>query len=348
MEMGRSKGYADRVNILKKVRVAQRWKLVPVIERNGKIVRDHVRIAGQDEHHPEGQYYLEWYQTGKRRRQAVGDFENVTPAARRKSIELDALEAGLLKPEPSASAGAARTAMSGVIDRYLAFIEAHRSPRTFLTYRYTLDTLLRESYKKAHVEDVTRQDILDFITHCYNKGLGNHTVYDKLVVVLQLFKRHGKTGLIDSNDWPAYVETIRRIYEAEEIEAMLRHAKDEEAIFLKFLLGSGFRDREVRFLIWHDIDFRNSIARVTTKPVWHFKPKNYEERSVPLPSALVEQLRRLKEARNAQPSMLVFPNTRGNPNSENDMIVKRVAERAKLNCGQCITKHGNRCAEGPY
>ena len=30
------------------------------------------------------------------------------------------------------------------------------------------------------------------------------------------------------------------------------------------------------------------------------------------------------------------------------MIVKRVAKRAKLNCGQCVTKHGNKCAQGPY
>jgi site-specific recombinase XerD len=30
------------------------------------------------------------------------------------------------------------------------------------------------------------------------------------------------------------------------------------------------------------------------------------------------------------------------------MIVKRVAERSKLNCGQCITKHGNKCSEGPH
>jgi integrase/recombinase XerD len=45
---------------------------------------------------------------------------------------------------------------------------------------------------------------------------------------------------------------------------------------------------------------------------------------------------------------LVFPNKRGNPNRENDTIVKRVAYRAKLNCGQCVTKHGNKCAQGPY
>lgn len=48
------------------------------------------------------------------------------------------------------------------------------------------------------------------------------------------------------------------------------------------------------------------------------------------------------------PAQLIFPNSKGRPNGENDMIVKRVAERAKLNCGQCITRHGNRCSEGPY
>lgn len=48
------------------------------------------------------------------------------------------------------------------------------------------------------------------------------------------------------------------------------------------------------------------------------------------------------------PAQLVFPNKRGNPNSENNMIVKRVAFRAKLNCGQCLTKHGNRCSDGPF
>ena len=60
--MARSKQYAERVNILKKVRVGGVWKLSAILERNGKIVRDHVLISGDDEHHPEGGYYLEWYQ----------------------------------------------------------------------------------------------------------------------------------------------------------------------------------------------------------------------------------------------------------------------------------------------
>ena len=197
---------------------------------------------------------------------------------------------------------------------------------------------------KSTVDQVERQDILKFMTDCYKQGLGSRTVYDKFVVVLQLFKRHGKTKLIESNDWPDYVDTIRPIYEADEIGTMLEHADPNEGVFLKFLLASGFRDREVRHVTWRDMDFRNSLVRVTAKPLWGFGPKNWEERAVPLPTALVEQLQKLRERRNALPSQLVFPNSRGNPDSENDMIVKRVATRAKLNCGQCVTKHGNKCA----
>jgi hypothetical protein len=51
---------------------------------------------------------------------------------------------------------------------------------------------------------------------------------------------------------------------------------------------------------------------------------------VPLPTALVEQLQRLRESRNGLPAQLIFPNSKGNPDSENDMIVKRVAQRAML------------------
>jgi integrase/recombinase XerD len=217
-----------------------------------------------------------------------------------------------------------------------------------LTYRYTLDVLLRQSCATPFVEDISREDILKFITDCYKLGLGGRTVYDKLVVVLQMFKRYGRTKLIEKNDWPDYVEKIRPIYEPEEIQTLLGNADADEAIFLKFLLGSGFRDREAQHVTWRDLDFHNSVVRVIEKPIWGFKPKNWEERAVPLPTALIDQLRRFKERRKGLPAQLVFPNSKGNPDSENDMIVKRVAERAKLNCGQCLTRHGNRCSEGPH
>ncbi len=188
--MARSKQYAERVNILKKVRVGGVWKLSAVLEQNGKIVRDHVLISGSDEHHPEGGYYLEWYQDGKRKRQAVRNFTDVIEAARHKSIEVNAQKAGII--ETSGEPEEQRVTIGQAIDEYLDFIKAHRKERTYVTYRYTLDKLLKQWCRRSYVDQVTREDILVFMTDCYKQGLGHRTVYDKLVVVLQLFKRRGK------------------------------------------------------------------------------------------------------------------------------------------------------------
>jgi len=342
--------YADRVNLIKKIKTANGWRFAPVIsEANGRL-KDRVNINGQVEVHPEGNYYIEWRiggRRGRRYRTAVARDEAID-AARRKAVELRAIRDGLIAaPEPPPVVPS-KTPIGDAIDTYLRYVRMQRKPRTHLTYRYTLDTLLRASYKKKYVEDATRDDVLDFMTRCYELGLGARTVYDKVVTVLQLFKKHGRSGLMEKGDWPNYVDTIRPIYEPEELLAMFKAATEDEATLLKFLLGSGFRDQEIRYVEWKDIDFRNHEVRVKAKPHWRFTPKNWEERVVPLPTGLIERLRKRKEVRSATPNQLVFPNGRGKPDSEMDMIVKRVAERADLNCKQCVTEHNNKCAEGPY
>ena len=342
--------YADRVNLIKKIKTADGWRFAPVVpEANGRL-KDRVRINDQIEVHPEGAYYIEWRvggRRGRRYRTAVARDEAIDQA-RRKAIELRAIRDGLIAgPEPEPEV-APKTTIGDAIDAYLRYVKMQRKPRTHLTYRYTLDTLLRAAYKKKYVEDATRDDVLDFMTYCYELGLGARTVYDKVVTVLQLFKKHGRGGLMEKGDWPKYVDAIRPIYEPEELIAMFNVATEDEADLLKFILGSGFRDQELRYVAYLDLDFRHHLARVTAKAKWSFTPKNWEERTVPLPAGLMERLRKRKERKQARPHDLVFGNTKGRPDSEMDMVVKRVAERAGQNCGQCVTEHNNKCAEGPY
>jgi hypothetical protein len=66
--MARARQYADRVNIIKMVKVNGKWPFARIVERNGRIIRDHVWVDCRDEHHPEGRYYFKWYEDGKRRR----------------------------------------------------------------------------------------------------------------------------------------------------------------------------------------------------------------------------------------------------------------------------------------
>ena len=54
------------------------WRFAAVVENRGKVVRDHVLLAGQDEDHAEGTYYIEWYENGKRHRKAVAEQRSST------------------------------------------------------------------------------------------------------------------------------------------------------------------------------------------------------------------------------------------------------------------------------
>jgi NodT family efflux transporter outer membrane factor (OMF) lipoprotein len=60
--VGRTRQYEGRANVIKRIKIGDRWPFAPVVEKNGKLVRDHVWVSGRDEHHPEGRYYLEWYE----------------------------------------------------------------------------------------------------------------------------------------------------------------------------------------------------------------------------------------------------------------------------------------------
>ena len=62
---------------------------------------------------------------------------------------------------------------------------------------------------------------------------------------------------MEKGDWPKYVDAIRPIYEPEELIAMFNVATEDEADMLKFILGSGFRDQEIRYVEYLDLDFRH-------------------------------------------------------------------------------------------
>ena len=79
-----------RVNLLKKVHVGGEWKFCPAVVEAGRRLNDLVRVNGQIEIHPEGTYYLDWREQGKRRRQPVRNRALVFEQARLKALELEA------------------------------------------------------------------------------------------------------------------------------------------------------------------------------------------------------------------------------------------------------------------
>lgn len=56
----------------------------------------------------------------------------------------------------------------------------------------------------------------------------------------------------------------------------------EQILFRTFLVTS-FREDEIRFLSWADLDFERCTVKVSPKPEYDFVIKDHEERTVPIP-----------------------------------------------------------------
>src|ERR1700757_5018884 len=68
------------------------------------------------------------------------------------------------------------------------------------------------------------------------------------------------------------------------------HSNSYLALTWEFLLKTGFRNEEAAYLEWSDIDFKASTVSVRRKEALGFKPKDSEERTVPLEPGLAKKL----------------------------------------------------------
>ena len=347
---------ASRVKLFKQVKINDKWALAAVLfDSKGRVRKDHVLVNGKDENHPEGSYFIEWWDRGQRHREAAGPLaQDAADKARIKQTELAAMRDGVIPQTAVVEANPERTSLAAALDSYKEYVQYHRSLRTFRTYRPILEAF-KKFCTKTYVDEVERQDFIDFATHCMKQGQKGKSIYNKLVVLSQVMKQHGRAKLLNASDWPKFVETVRPIYEDAELTKLFEACTPAEEARFKFYLMTGFRDAEGRFVTWRDVDFKHMAVRVTAKPHWGFHPKNWEEREVPVPEKLIQLLQKFRPA-TAGPDDPVFSSATGRPDGAMLEKLKAVAHRAKLNCGHCVVTHKlengtvtvNRCAKGAF
>jgi integrase/recombinase XerD len=214
---------SSRVKLLKQVKINDKWVLATALfDSKGRVRKDHVRVSGTDENHPEGSYFIEWWDQGQRHREAAGALaQDAAEKARIKQAELAAVHNGIIPSAPAVEPNPQRTSLSAVLDGYIEYVRYHRSLRTFRTYRPILDSF-KAFCQKTYVDEVERQDLLDFSTDCLKQGQKGKSIYNKLVVISQVMKQHGKGKLLNASDWPSFVETVRPIYEDFELAKLFR------------------------------------------------------------------------------------------------------------------------------
>ncbi len=129
------------------------------------------------------------------------------------------------------------------------------------------------------------------------------------------------------------------------LQKLFKHCSAEQRVLFRFFRGSAGREREVAFTAWPNLDLKNGLWHVRAKRELGFKPKDYEERTVPIPDWLVEDLKIWRKSHGRR--YLVFPHSGGNPEGHMLRTVKQIALEAKLNCGHCTNRRGLSCKRHP-
>ena len=355
-----SNTYSDRVNIIKYVKHAGRWRFAPVVRRpTGNIHWDNVLIDGTPQLHPEGKYFIEWREDGVRRRKSVGNIpSDILAEAQRQRALLDAKAAGIEVAESESKPATRQLLVSDAVERYLRDVRMNKSESTHRHYSHTLG-LFKQSLAKAAIDAIDRDDMMDFQAYLYKLGLSARTVKHKTIIVTSFLKVFGVQRLLKKGDWPTYTEEDPEIYTREQLQKFFKACTPDEFLLFRFFLHSGFRDAEVRHAIWTDIDFMQGTVKVTRKDAtknqdWKFDPKSKRVREVPLPDFLLDLLQNAKER---SKSRLIFPSKPhwkapnahpgGKPSDEFLEYCKAIAYRASLNCGDCENYAGDICAVAP-
>lgn len=321
-------------NVTKRVLTRNGLRYCPVVpSANGRIKPNWVYVTSDTgkplpELHPEGSYYIEWRENGRRRRLSVGnDPADAATQRLRKEAELNAKNHGVPVVAPEAKNGSRK--LSIAIAEYLEEIKLSKKPKTHAAYELTL-RYFQECCPKAYLEDIDRKDLLRFAAFLRDeKDQAPRSVYNKFENLMTFLKAQGIRGLVGKNDWPRFVEEEPEIYEKDELDALLRACEPNEKLWFEFFLMTGMREQEVMHTYWSDINLNASTVRVSHKPDRGWTPKAYKEREIPIPARLVSALKVWKRQSDRSCNLL-FPTAGCKPKLDFLDCLKTVAKRAEL------------------
>ena len=340
-----------RVSVWKYVRIGKKWRYCkPAVGKNGKIKPDWVIVRGKEERHPEGNFYLHrydgdkeiWKRIGPNAQEAVNaaDFESTYLAARAKGIPVKPIDTPVLSIKAAAHG-------------WLEDVKLSNRPETYELYEHTIRQFqewnLNGGPHRINLIDLDRKDFLEYRKWLLDVEKNSaRTAGNKLTRVSQWYRDSLKLkpgeGLITTRDTRLGVtDREPEIYTAEELKKLFKACVTRwpaEQILFRTFLVTGFREDEIRFLTWADLDWKNHTIKVTPKPEYDFVIKDHEERTVPVSPWDMKSLQVKKifwEQTYKRKHRLVFATKNGNPDNHMLEKLKRIWRAAGLNCGTCPT-----------
>ena len=240
------------MNLLRKVKIENSWKLLPVKRIGDRYDFTAVLNGGVQTVVTAGTFYLEWREAGERKRRAVGTHPREAKAAIADQARVVALrESGMEIPDApqiQARRQHAGPSIADVIARFNEIAPMKYAAKSRAKYLNALRDFQRwcNARQKTHVEQIGRHEVIDFMGHVVAKdGLDNSTALDKGRVVHAVFNQQGADIRMKRGDWPRVTETEVEVYEPAVLEKLFAAATVDEYVLFQTFMLTGFREQEI-------------------------------------------------------------------------------------------------------
>jgi integrase/recombinase XerD len=219
---------------------------------------------------------------------------------------------------------------------------------TIYAYTRAVDDLVARFPGKS-IDEITRQDVITYMSFLRTNikkrtGDPEHTLRNRLRNLTVFFHSFGVKIPLAMREMKKPMRSRPTRYSLEFINKLLQHAEEQEKDLIHFFLNTGFRDEEVAFAKWSDIDFAKGSINVHAKPEFNWTPKDGEARTqdIVLQDKFLKRMKNRMERTNQKPCDLIFPQVRKEkPDMHLIKIVQRVSKRAGIT-DKRITLHSFR------
>lgn len=320
----------DSVSLVWRTKTDAGWKYFPVVMgRNGRIRKGIVKVDGKEVSYPDGHFEVRYYEGRKTKYKNVGadSTEAVNECDRMQHLSDargSAASAGVSVVEP-----ATRKTIKAEAARWVKDTEDRGAKEAAQVNRTALAKFQYANPRLAFLDEITAESAVAFWNFLRKQGKSDRTVYNAHMRLTGFLRFAG----IDYKAWrlraPKFEKKLPNVYTQDEIDRMLAACKrDYNRVLITMLAKTGLRDQELMHLCWTDVDLVEGKLRVSAKPQYDWMIKDYEQRDILLPPALVGLL---KAWRKSNPdSKLVLGTLNDKPNTKFLLAVKSIAKKSGI------------------
>ncbi len=216
-----------KFTLYKYVKLQAGWRYCKAAFHENSKIKPNVVIVGKDKHeekHPEGSYYLahagQWI--------PVGDDALKAERRRRERVSLaeyERLSGTAPMPSSGTATASGKTTLLAAAAKYFSNLEARGlDAKTIRTYRTGVDPFV-ENCGKTYVEDVTKQDMINFMGWLRKQPLPkrrnsnpDRTYANKVGYVAIFLKTFSVSRLLKKSEYPQYEEKMVTAHSDEELD----------------------------------------------------------------------------------------------------------------------------------